>query len=113
MGLSIGFSRSSYDCPAPAKPLPNPNPMNYSILKHEQIGRFLLLKVRYHDCTNYEGEKILLFENCTFPQIQKQKKIDPHFSENKNYHSPVVRFAPTERGEFMAQLLCHTMQEVA
>ena len=27
-----------------------------------------------------------------------QKTIDPHFSDNYKYHSPVARFEPTEEG---------------
>jgi hypothetical protein len=59
------------------------------------VGRYLLVQVRYPDCTNYEGNKILLYENCTVNQLVAQGSLDPHFSENTDYHTPVARFAPT------------------
>jgi len=82
--------------------LPNPNPSNYKILRNKKVMNFLILDIKYHDCTNYEGNKILVFENCTLVELQEQKYIDPHFSENKKYHSPIARFEPTERGWRMA-----------
>lgn len=43
-------------------------------------------------------KKRLVFENCTLEDLMEQKLIDPHFSENKNFHSPIARFEPTEKG---------------
>lgn len=94
------------------KNLPNPNPRNWIEIMSRQIGNDLVLKLLYPDCTNYEGEKILLFENCTMADLVKQGAIDPHFSKNKKFHSPIARFEPTERGWKMAVLLCkklHTL----
>jgi hypothetical protein len=81
---------------------PNPNPNNYTVQIIYQCGNYLVIKIKYHDSTNYEGDKILVFENCTYDDLEKQKTIDPHFSENKNFHSPIARFEPTERGWDMA-----------
>lgn len=78
-------------------PLPNPKPDNYSIIKYEQIKNKLIIKIKYHDCVNYEGEKILIF-NCSYNDIIKQRLIDPHFSEDKSFYSPIARFEPTEEG---------------
>lgn len=78
--------------------LPNPDPKNYRVLKSEQINSYLLLVIIYPDCTNYEGRKILLFKNVTLQQLFDQKLIDPHFSNNKQYKSPIARFEPTENG---------------
>jgi hypothetical protein len=80
------------------KTLPNPRPDNYKILHHEAVKNFLIIEIQYLDCTNYEGRKILLFENCTITDLEKQKLIDPHFSESKKFFSPIARFEPTERG---------------
>jgi hypothetical protein len=82
--------------------LPNPDPNNYTIVKTSMIMNFLIIKIKYHDCINYEGNKILVFENCTLKDLQEQKLIDPHFSENKKYHSPIARFEPTDGGWRMA-----------
>lgn len=88
--------------------LPNPNPNNYVILDSEQVGNNLVVRIKYPDCTNYEGEKILVFANTTLPQLVKQKAIDPHFSENKKYLSPIARFVPTSKGWTLA-LTCANM----
>lgn len=90
---------------------PNPNPANYQIICHKQIGRFLIVEIEYPDCTNYEGKKVLLYENVSFNDLLSQKLIDPHFSENKNYHSPVARFEPTIKGWNMAESLCELLKE--
>lgn len=82
---------------ASEKSLPNPDPKNYSILSHLQLGRYLVVKVQYHDCTNYEGKKILVFRT-TLAKLKKQKYIDPHFCENRKFISPIARFVPTEEG---------------
>lgn len=79
--------------------LPNPKPDNYKIIRSESVGNCLIIEVQYLDCIkNYEGKKILVFENCTLEQLKKQKLIDPHFCENKKFISPIARFEPTERG---------------
>jgi hypothetical protein len=77
---------------------PNPDPYNW-ILEHSlQNGDFLLVHIRYPDCTNYEGRKMMLYRGCTIDDLKAQKTIDPHFSSNKKYHSPIARFEPTNEG---------------
>jgi len=121
MGISpFSYSHSSYDklperpkivTVEVTKPLPNPNPTNYKIIRYEEIGSFLILEVQYLDCTNYEGHKIMLYE-CSLKDIMKQKSIDPHFSYNPDYHSPKARFEPTVRGWEMCKLLVYSIQEI-
>ncbi len=84
---------------------PNPRADNYSILRYRRIGPNLVVEIKYLDCTNYEGRKILLFENLRMGDLLEQKVIDPHFSDNKNFHSPIARFEPTIRGWNMACLI--------
>ena len=109
MGCSpFRVSRSSYDIPVgsgAAIPANNPNPLNFMIEDHRQIRGFLLLLVHYPDCTNYEGRKILMYEGVTLADIKNQGTIDPHFSDNKQYHSPIARFEPTLKGMRMAMQL--------
>ena len=85
--------------------LPNPDPYNYVLEKSEQIGSFLIVEITYPDCTNYEGKKILMYDGITIRDLRRQKSIDPHFSSNKRFHSPIARFEPTEFGWIMAQKL--------
>jgi hypothetical protein len=42
-------------------------------------------------------------------QLLAQGSLDPHFSENKEYLSPVARFAPTSEGWSMAEGLAKSL----
>src|SRR5258707_315246 len=63
--------------------LPNPNPKNWRLIKSQTIGRYYIIEVNYPDCTNYEGNKILMFKDTTWNNLRNQGAIDPHFSDNK------------------------------
>jgi len=96
MGLGgMIVSSSSYE--SRVITLPNPKPDNYGLLRSEVVNGFLIIELKYHDCTNYEGRKVMVYE-CSLQDLLKQKLIDPHFSNNENYFSPIARFEPTERG---------------
>ena len=119
MGCSLGsgMSCSTYEKPkvvekvkVAEKPLPNPNPERFEIRSSIQKGRFLLLLVNYPDCTNYEGNKILLYENVDIYDLMEQGSIDPHFSNNKEKFSPIARFLPTDYGWQMAEKLIQILQ---
>ena len=81
----------------------NPDPANYKITETLAIGKMLILEIEYPDCKNFEGKKILVYEGVTVFELKRQKYIDPHFSTNAQYHSPVARFEPTEKGWKMAE----------
>jgi hypothetical protein len=113
MGINIFRSSSRFDSyydsfdynKPPTTIDANPNPNNYEIIEHLESNGWLLIKIKYPDCKNYEGIKILLFRNVTVMDLLKQKLIDPHFSENKEYKSPFARFEPTELGWEAAMIL--------
>ncbi len=98
--------RSIRDLGKPIKPIyPNPNPARFSIKETIQIGKVLVAKVHYPDCTNYEGVKVLVFSNCKDEDLRKRKTLDPHFSpfhyvETYNLHlnGPIARFEPSDKG---------------
>lgn len=90
-------------------PLPNPNPKNYKILDHISIGEYIILKIKYLDCVNFEGKKILVYRNVSIEKIKNQKLIDPHFSQNTKFISPIARFLPTNEGWDMAVLFCKSL----
>ena len=100
MGIRI-LSRSSYDGGEKVNEVNgNPNPRNFEIERYMEKFPYTLVKIKYPDCNNYEGKKILLY-NCSFEQLKKQGNevgLDPHFSNNKKYVSPIARFEPTEFG---------------
>ena len=76
----------------------NPNPLRFTVERSEKVGLFYVSVVRYPDCYNYEGKKILLFRNTTMLELLSQGSIDPHFSNNNKFRSPYARFEPSETG---------------
>lgn len=76
----------------------NPNPSNYEVLRSHQIGKNLVVELKYPDCTNYEGRKIMLYKNLTISKLLGQKLVDPHFAKGGKFRSPIARFEPTEDG---------------
>jgi hypothetical protein len=89
-------------------PPPSSNPENYEILRSLQMGKYLIVEIKYPDCKNYEGKKIMVYEG-DIKQLVSQKKIDPHFSDNCAFKSPIGRFEPTNRGWNMAKTFCAGM----
>ena len=55
-------------------------------------------EVKYPDAKNYEGRKILVYENLTARELRKVSVLDPHFCENSHHPSPIARFEPTPKG---------------
>jgi len=113
VGISLFGSSSSYDkqkcnnctcqcfTPEPIIELPkdgNPDPSNFIINNKVEFGKYLVIYIKYPDCNNYEGNKILVYEDVHIEQLLRQRHIDPHFSENKKYYSPIARFEPTMKG---------------
>jgi len=91
---------SGYDQDKPnieSKRLPNPDPHNFTIIKTEQIGYVLVVKIKYPDCTNYEGNKILVYK-CTLDELMNQTELDPHFCDDTSHIYPYARFKPTAYG---------------
>lgn len=97
---------SSVSSPHPPPPVtvepPNPDPTRYQVVRVQLVGVCLVLLIRYHGCTNYEGRKILVFRGITLADLLNQRVIDPHFFEHATIASPVARFVPTEEGWDMA-----------
>lgn len=98
MGVNVLRRNSASRLTTQSNQPPNPDPLNYRIIRSEQIGRFLLVKIKYLDCINFEGEKILLYEGITIDNLLKQRYIDPHFSDSKEHLHPIARFIPTDAG---------------
>lgn len=101
MGLFRPISSSTPDNTEPSRG--NPNPQRFEILRVAKHGAFLIVEVRYPDCTNYEGRKILLFKgNMTEAKLRRLESLDPHFTDNPKVVAPVARFEPTTNGWDMA-----------
>jgi hypothetical protein len=110
MGIRLFGSSSSYDCSCNNQsyesPNINPNPSNFNIIGAKEIGNYLVAEIEYHDCKNYEGRKILVFENLSIKKLKEFKHIDPHFSNSDKYKSPIARFEPTVQGWDNACVFC-------
>lgn len=95
---------------AASQQLGNPNPSSYEVVQSVAINGHLLVQIKYPDCTNYEGNKILLYRGLTLKQLLDQKLVDPHFSNSEKYKSPIARFEPTLYGWNLA---CKIMETFA
>ncbi len=92
MGCNVLLSNSnSYE-----RDSRNPNPLIFEIERILQVGEFVIAKIRYVGCTNYEGRKVLVWKGVSKRIIEKRKSIDPHFTEAEP--NMVARFAPTALG---------------
>lgn len=74
---------------------PNPDPKNFEILYVYTCKNAHVLIVKYPNCTNFEGKKILVYKG----EYKRLKERDPHFSKG---YSPIARFAPTREGQKLA-----------
>lgn len=103
------FGHHSSDCNCDCKQMKstNPNPYNYKVLEATMVRNLLVVKINYPDCTNYEGNKILVFHNAKLEDFINLKSIDPHFSKNEFGVHPIARFQPTDDGMKMAVIFCH------
>lgn len=98
MGMSV--MRSSSSCSIGSErviPDKNPKPSNFEILEAGVNKEFTIAKVRYPDCDNFEGLKILVYKGHVIKELVKQTELDPHFC-NHGHLSPIARFAPTDEG---------------
>ncbi len=89
----------------------NPDPFKFSVIATTEIGEYLIAKIKYPDCKNYEGTKILVYRNVKAGQLRNFNHIDPHFSNNPNFQSPIARFIPTEDGWNMARRFCEMLKK--
>lgn len=103
MGMSMILSGKYKSDNTPIIYKGNPVPTNYTILRTEQIGKYLIAEILYPDCQNYEGKKICVFAT-TIKKLVNATSIDPHFQE-KNPLSPIARFEPTNRGWKAAMIM--------
>lgn len=86
----------------------NPDPSNYKILDYCVIKNNLLLVIKYPNCTNYEGLKLLLYKNINSIKLLlnlTDNKLDPHFFESTI--SPFARFKPDAEGVAAAKILAN------
>jgi hypothetical protein len=82
-----------------------PDADKYEIRELKRVGRLLVLKVWYPNCTlcAHEGVKIMVMPWMSEMQMLQLKRIDPHFRppyehEKHEAPSPIARFPGSEQG---------------
>lgn len=107
MGISPFHPSPCGNCgetgPAAKPSVPNPDPRNFTILRHYSIAGWTVVEVQYPDCTNYEGRKVLVYQ-ARLAAILALTIMDPHFCDD-GHLAPFARFEPTARGWRAAQQL--------
>ena len=106
MGITIGFHScgTRYQPPSVPTPPPNPSPDRWTLLDRAVFDNGYVLRVRYHDCINYEGVKVMVYRGV-FKGVPNH--LDPHFQPNND--SPIARFRPDADGWSMACTLANTL----
>lgn len=81
------------------------DPTRYEILDaYDRVEGYLVVKAKFPSCTKceFEGTKILVYQNVLPIQAMKWKRLDPHFHGNKtdpsSAPSPIARFPGTDEG---------------
>ena len=96
MGLGLfKFSEKKSGCDyenSRISPL-DPDPRRFTIKKHFEMAGNTAIFIRYPNCVNYEGDKIIVYKGVGFDEIKSLKEIDPHFTE-ENTIKPFARFEP-------------------
>lgn len=88
------------------EPVETPDPSNYTVEDAAQVGKNLVLKIKYPNCSacSYEGQKILVYLDTSTLQALKWRKIDPHFKDpsikitSDQAPSPAARFPASAIG---------------
>jgi hypothetical protein len=82
----------------------DPNPLRYKVLLVSHFDNVTLIKVKYLDCKNFEGDKILIYKGYFRPD--PTRPLDPHFSDSEYFVSPIARFEPSKVGMDLAVAFC-------
>lgn len=90
MGLSLFKSCGANDLAE----APNPDPLQWELLEVQHFENAYVLKVRYKNCNNFEGVKVLVYKGTFI--YEPRKLLDPHFDNTKG--SPIARFRPDTQG---------------
>lgn len=93
MGLNT-FKPSTCSCPKCSSTASTPT---FEIARIKQIGDWTILLAHYPAATNYEGRKILVFNNTTIEELHVLRHLDPHFCPGDTLGLQ-ARFRPTESG---------------
>lgn len=100
---SAEYVRREYEAKTPDK-------RNYEILDVWCSGSYMVLKVKYPNCSScsYEGTKVMVFADVDALVAMKWKEVDPHFRDpesgpkgwllNTRAPTPIARFPGSDSG---------------
>ena len=91
----LGPSPTDHILPPPKG---EPDPKFFNVLTLKEFDNCHILVVRYPNCTNYEGHKVLLMAGPCNPEATF---LDPHFTNDSKL---LARFRPTPEGLRLAEL---------
>jgi len=94
------------------KPFPEPEPDNWEFVRQYQHPNALVIEIRYPNCTNYEGRKVMVFKiKGGFSELMKKNKglLDPHFHDTQGFVPLLARFEPTTEGWKLANNLAKSI----
>jgi len=91
--------RTNYQPASVHTPAPNPDPSRWELLEKIEYEHGYVLKVRYLDCTNFEGVKVMVYKG----KYTKRPSLDPHFCDGPD--APIARFRPDTEGWLNARHL--------
>ena len=83
-----------------------PDSKKFDVLDAAEVGRYLVMKVQYPNCSacEYEGIKVMVFEDRKVLDVVRWREIDPHFRKadpkaaQTKAPSPIARFPGTSEG---------------
>ena len=86
----------------------NPVAHRFKVLRRQRVRQALVALVQYPDCTNFEGTKILVYDDYrSFERLKASGNLDPHFMVDES--SLVARFRPGEEGWQLALLFAESL----
>lgn len=103
MGLPIMSKGGTVD-----PPRGNPVPHRFKVLRTKRVRWALVAEIQYPDCTNFEGTKILVYDDYQrFERLKASGNLDPHFMVDES--SLLARFRPGKKGWERAVLFAESL----
>ncbi len=85
-----------------------PDARRFVIVENIVIGSYVILKLKYEGCTNYNGYKISVYEKLELDNHKFSDGLDPHFLDDGRL-CPIARFEPTVKGMHWARMLVEVL----
>ena len=102
MGVLKSYSHSTNN----EEVAPDPSPERWTLIMCLEFDNAHVLVVKYDDCTNFEGLKIMVYRGNYIYRLY----LDPHFADDEA--SPIARFKPTLEGLADAVSYAKSIKEI-